>query len=300
MNDLVRKICQQQSPGGGFISTVHLPFGKEEESNCFVTALVLRELSSLKRLKNWKMPEILKDACRRASGYLIRSRYPVYPNLYSFYPHRSHPFWMTNALYADADDTCIIALELVRYGYKPADTLSFIADKYLQKYRAAGNFSGHLTECWHRDGVFLTWFTAADFPNPIDCCVNANVLALLASAGLKKQPGYIEATNMINDAVGWAGDNPLRLREITPYYPHPVEFYWAVEHAVNSGVDELLPALESLSAIPWIFDKPNDNSSTRLCASLDDNFWWSAEVVHFARELKEMLVGEQLILCHQE
>jgi hypothetical protein len=173
-------------------------------------------------------------------------------------------------------------------------------DKYLRKYRAAGDFSGHLTAPWHREGVFLTWFTTADLPNPIDCCVNANVLALLASAGLKNQPGYREAAGMINEAVGWAADDPFRLREITPYYPHPVEFYWALDHAVNSGVDELLPALNGLSAISWIFDKPAAGSSTPVCASLDDNFSWSAEVVHFARELKQMLIGEQLTLCHQE
>lgn len=300
MDNLVRKICRQQSPGGGFISTVHLPFGKEEESNCFVTALVLRELSALRRLPGWEMPEMLEDACRRAAGYLIRSRYPVYPNLYSFYPYRRHPFWMKNPLYADADDTCIIALELVRHGYKPADTLFSIADKYLQKYRATGDFSGHLTAPWHRDGAFLTWFTTADFPNPIDCCVNANVLALLASAGLKNRPGYLEACNMIDEAVVWAGKNPFRLREITPYYPHPVEFYRAVEHSVRSGVDELRPALDGLSAIPRIFDKPRADSTTPVCASLDDNFSWFAEVVHVARELKQMLLGEQLILCHQE
>lgn len=297
MDSIVHTLCQYQSPGGAFGSTVHLPFGKEPDDNCFATALVLRELAPLLGVDDRQGAEGLAGACRRAAGYLMRNRYPVYPNLYSFYPHRRHPYWMDNALYADADDTSIIALELVRLGYKPADTLDYIADTYLQKYRATGEFARHLTAPWHHEGVFLTWLTTADLVNPIDCCVNANVVALLAAAGLTKQGGYAEATGMINSAVAWAGDHPVRLREITPYYPHPLELYRAVEHAVDSGAGELAPARDTLAAIPWLFDALNSERPVPICSSVDGGTFWIADAVHTARRLKHSMIAGELGLC---
>ena len=302
MHELIQEICAQQSPGGTFLSKVHLASGDVEDLNCFVSALVLRELSRLQREVAWSAPPELQNAGRRALGFLMRSKYPVYPHLYSFYPRHKHPLWMGPALYADADDTSIIALELVRYQKRPPEILSYIAERYLMKYRAMGDLAHHLTEPWHREGVFLTWFTTADLPNPIDCCVNANVMALLAVGDLKATPGYAEAGALINEAVAWAGHDRRRLRQLTPYYPHPIELYHAVDHAVASGVHELVSARDALAGVPCIetcieepiveADGPVEPVEPhRVCSSVDGEIYWTAEVLGQVRELKRSIMG---------
>ncbi|HEX8354984.1 MAG TPA: hypothetical protein VF611_18910, partial [Pyrinomonadaceae bacterium] len=240
MDEIIANICARQSPGGAFLSTVRLPFGDVEDRNCFVTGLVLREIAAVRG-----RPAV-DEARRRAFGFLQRSKYPVYPYLFSFYPHRSHPFWMRSALYADADDTSVIVPEMVRAGLLPAESMAYVAENYLLKYRAAGDFGRHLTEPWHREGVFLTWFTSADIENPIDCCVNTNVVGLLAAAGLRGMEGYAAACAMINEAAEQAAGRPEGGRRFTPYYPHPAEWFYALERAVEAGARELLPALEAL------------------------------------------------------
>lgn len=281
MQEIVDSIKPYQRPTGEFASMVYLPFGELQDSNCFVTALVLRELSLLRKNASQKDSSSIEDMCRRACGYLIRSGYPVYQNSYSFYPHHRHPFWMRSPLYPDADDTAIIALELVRHGYKSPETIHYIAERYFDVYRAVGKFTCHMNKDWHREGVFLTWFTKADIPNPIDCCVNANVVAMLAANDLKQQDGYFQAIGMIKDAVDWASQDEIRLRDLTPYYPCPLELYYAVAHAVESGADELLTTRNALSFVLDTVDV--NNLVPQLCSSVNSHIFWKAEVIYKIR-----------------
>ena len=281
MIDLLPHIEVGQSPGGTFLSTVHLPSGEVEDTNCFITALVLRELSQLRYASSWQQTAELEDASRRALGYLMRSVYPVSPHAYSFYPHQYHPFWMDTTLFADADDTAVIALELVRYGKRDPEIFTYIAENYLRIYRASGT---HLYAPWQREGVYLTWFTTADIDNPIDCCVNTNVVAMLAVAGLQDTPGYKEACAMINDAAAWAGADHERLRQLTPYYPHPIEWYYALDHAVKSGAEALRPARDVLASASWL-DQSIDTQHP-VCSSLDGDIVWTSDVLHHVRQFK--------------
>jgi hypothetical protein len=281
VDEIVANICARQSPGGAFLSYVRLPFGDVEDRNCFVTGLVLRETGAVEGYPQ------LDEARRKAFAFLLRSKYPVYPYLFSFYPNQAHPFWMRNALYADADDTCVIVPELVRADLRPAESLTYIAENYLLKYRAVGEFTRYLTEDWHREGVFLTWFTSADVGNPIDCCVNTNVVALLAMAGLTGMDGYSAACEMINEAAEHAAANPARSRRFTPYYPHPVEWYYALERAVNVGARELVPALEQLSAVALV--RQDLLKVIPLCSDVSGNIVWKAEVLTFARQLRKQI-----------
>ena len=306
MHELVRSICEQQSHSGAFLSTVHLPsIGEIEDRNCFVTAHVLRETRQV-----CGFPE-LDEARRRALGYLMRSRYPVYPHLFSFYPHSEHPFWMGGVLYADADDTSVIALELVRHDKRPAEILAYVAENYLLPYRATDQLHHHVTQPWHREGVFLTWFTTADMPNLIDCGVNTNVVAMLGAANLKHIDGYRQACDMINDAVAWADGQRGRLRQLTPYYPHAIEFYYALEHAVASGADELQPAWDALARVPWLVQVADGNDLLPLFSHEDGDIFWTADVVRQARQLKRLFktgdtddydsqCGKQKRLCRRQ
>lgn len=281
MTEAVAALCRLQAPGGAFLSTVELPWGAMEDRNCFVTGLVLRETAGLSGF-----PE-LDEARRRACGYLLRSKYPVYPYLWSFYPQRAHPPFMRQALYADADDTCVIALELVRAGHLPAEALRFIAEEYLSRYRATGDLIHHRRDPWQPEGVFLTWFTTAPVENPIDCCVNTNVVAMLAAAGLTDQEGYSAACAMINRAAAETAAHPERGREFTPYYPSLAEWYHALVHAVESGATDLLPAMDALRAAPAV--QAELDRVRPLCSDVGGSIRWTAEALILARRLHKDL-----------
>lgn len=283
MDDRIDALCHLQAPGGAFLSTVQLAHGPMEDRNCFVTGLVLRETAGI------ESSPALDEARRRACGYLLRSKYPVYPHLWSFYPHRAHPPFMRQALYADADDTCVIALELVRAGHLPREALRYIAEEYLTFYRATGDLKHHRLAPWQPEGVFLTWFTTAAVENPIDCCVNTNVVGMLAAAGLTDHQGYSPACAMINGAAAEAAAHPERGREFTPYYPSLAEWYHALVHAVASGASALLPAREALRAAPAV--QAELDRVTPLCSDVGGSIRWTAEVLWLARRLRKDLIG---------
>jgi hypothetical protein len=282
---LVAGIMAHQSPGGAFLAQVHLPMGPVEDRNCFVNGLVLRELAAV--------PDTpaLADSRRQALAFLLRSKYPVYPYLFSFYPRRSPPFWLRTALYADADDTAVIALELVRAGHFPPEALDYLADNYFDVYCATGSFREHLVHPWHREGVFLTWFTTAEGANPIDCCVNTNVVALLAYAKRTDLPGYAPACAMINEAAALVAADPSRCHHFTPYYPHPAEWYHALAHAVAAGATELRPALAALGTLPQV--QPATGTTVPLCSDAGGSIIWTAEVLTLARQLRQHATESQ-------
>ncbi len=275
---LVAGICARQSPGGAFLATVRMPYGEVEDRNCFVSGLVLRELADA------PATPALAEARRKAYAFLLRSKYPVYPYSFAFYPAQFPPFWLRTALYPDADDTAVIALELVRAGYWPAEALPYIAENYLLRYRATGPLRHHLAHSWQPEGVFLTWFTTANVANPIDCCANTNVVALLAWAGLKETAGYGEACTMINQAAALVAAAPHRASHFTPYYPHPAEWHHALAHAVAAGAHELRPALAALRALPPVVAAP---LLTPLCSDVAGEIIWTAEVLTLARQLRQ-------------
>jgi len=273
MADLAAAICALQSPGGCFLSSVRLPWGAVEDRNCFVTGLVLRELAGASDPR-------LDEARRRASAFLLRGRHPGHPCLFSFYPHRAHPFWMRRALYPDADDTAVVVRELVRAGHCPPRALDQAAERFA-RHRATGVRARRPDRRWRRPGVFLTWLTTADVPNPVDCCVNTNVLALLAAAGRTGADGYAAACAMVCDAAELAAARPGWSREFTPYYPDPREWCHALEHAVAAGAREVAPALEALRS-RRAADPPGP---ALLCCDEPGAIVWTAEVLALARRL---------------
>ncbi|HEY1177437.1 MAG TPA: hypothetical protein VGF17_14870 [Phytomonospora sp.] len=284
VEELAGRLAGQQSPGGAFLSRVELPWGDSGDRNCFVTALVVRELHGVTGL------EEVDEARRRALGFLTRGRYPVYRDLFAFYPHGGHPFWMRSALYPDADDTSVINLELMRAGLLDAEAAAAVAERYLTRHRAVGEAAVHLTRPWHREGVFLTWLTGAPVPNPIDCCVNTNVIALLAAAGMRGAPGYAEACDMVVTAALDTAARGVHDRRRTPFYPGPGEWSRALRHAVAMGADELAPAAQALSGVP---DPDEGADAPAVCCDVTGRIVWRSTAVALARRLRAATEHEE-------
>ncbi|MEV0643635.1 hypothetical protein AB0I28_00080 [Phytomonospora sp. NPDC050363] len=281
--ELAARLADAQSPGGTFLSRVELPWGESEDRNCFVTALVVRELHGI-------AGDGVAEARRRALAYLLRSRYPVYRDLFSFYPHRGHPFWMRSALYPDADDTAVINLELVRAGLMSTDALAEVAERHLLPNRAVGEGARHLDRPWHREGVFLTWLTGAPVANPVDCCVNTNVVALLAAAGMRTAPGYAEACEMVDAAARDVSRAGVHDRRRTPFYPAPGEWLRALRHAVEMGATELEPAARALATVP---DPEAGAEAPAICCDVEGTVVWRSTAVAVARRLRAAAIEKE-------
>lgn len=90
---------------------------------------------------------------------------------------------------------------------------------------------------WIQPGAFLTWLCDHPHrPNVVDCCVNANAIALMAYANATHLPGYQAACQLIEQGLSWVGSSASRLKYLTPFYPNPKEFYFALVHATECGV----------------------------------------------------------------
>jgi len=277
MNEaLIGAICGQQSHGGAFVSTVTLPTGHYPDYNCFVTGLVLRELANMERERRAPLPAALREARRRALGFLTRSTYPVYRYGFGFYPHRAQPFWMPVALRAHADDTAVAALELVRGGVWPTHALTIIAENYLHPHRAEAR---HLTESFHRRGAFLTWFGGSKKQNDIDLCVNANVVSLLAYSGQRHRPGYQDAVAMIVTGIRAATLDRGLIPRLSPYYPTPRELLAALRHACFCGATELEQATEDFARIA-------DAGSEVVFSNIAGDITWKAPVLQLLRRVR--------------
>ncbi|HEX6086227.1 MAG TPA: hypothetical protein VF266_16980 [Thermoanaerobaculia bacterium] len=269
---MIAALEEEQTAIGAIRSYVHLPAGEVPDENGFVTGLAMREL--------WmrgagEEAAALRD---RAGRFLLRCESPRFPGLFSFWPEYGYPSWIGDVrLYEDADDSAICALELVRCGIRTEDALVQTARRLAFRHRVHDPVM--LTAPWHRLGVFPTWLWPGA-RNTIDCCVNANVVALLAAAHMRDAPGYAEACAMIEEATEWAGAAPERLRAIVPYYPHPSELARALEHALRCGAAELEPAARRLQSIAWLHECADD---TPVCSSADGRIVWTAPALQRAR-----------------
>ncbi|WP_300530442.1 hypothetical protein [Maricaulis sp.] len=287
MHDLIEQLPPYQSPGGMFLSEVYLPTTAGEDANLFITALVVRELTAALAAGEFAGAHELYELRRKALGALLRGEYPVYQHAYAFYPHAAHPFWIGGVLPADADDTCVINLELVRAGKAPSHRLDEVIERYLLVYRAHEAFEQHLTAPWHVPGAFLTWFSSRDEENPLDCCVNANALALMAVAGRTDSPGYRPAVALIEAGLDWAGDHPGRLRSLTPFYPDAAELLAAISHAVASGAEALRDA-EACLARRLSGCSDTDPAGRALFSSSTGDVIWKAPVLALARRVRAL------------
>lgn len=232
---VANEICSAQLNSGAFPSTVHSGDYVGEDANGFITALVLRELNNISAVIPTSVTERALDFLESCASESQRGAFNFYP------PKSSRPKWLSS-LPDDADDTAVIALELLRHNRLSRrdlikDTCVVLNKFRLQRLEAPA-------PSWLRTGVFLTWFGDGSRPNVVDCCVNANITAVLAYAGLKKWRGYAEACAMIEAGLCWTESSPKKAQTLTPFYPNTGELKRAIEHAVKCGTSELENSLQ--------------------------------------------------------
>jgi len=276
--DLERVIASQRD-SGAFPSVVRFADQQWDDENGFVTALVLHELT------RFDDKALVRQAIERGLDFLQRCEVLDQPSHFCFYPPDAHPAWMTTRLRPDADDTSLFAVLLTRYGRRPTAFLTEVACNVLAPHRLL--YLSERSKPWHQCHVYFTWLDERMWPNDIDCCVNVNVLTLLHRSTCPSPDGRTDIVTMINRGLQWAGDSIERASLLSPWYPHPMELFFAIERAVQGGVFELQPALAVLRDRPWVkgFDRASAGE-TPVCGSADRRFVWTSEMLWLARQLR--------------
>lgn len=273
----LEQVVASQLPSGAFPSTVHFADRHVADENGFVTALVLNELS------RFDEDALVRQAIERGLEFLVRCEVPGRDGHFCFYPIDAHPVWMTTRLRPDADDTALFAVLLARYGRRPQSFLAEVVNTVLSPFQML--YLSERSKPWYRCPVYFTWLDERLWPNDIDCCVNVNVLTLIHRSGTVAA-GRPEIVAMIHRALDWAGESIERATILSPWYPHPIELYYAVNRAVRSGVEELQSAAAVLRDLAWVKGYRRAGiTETPICGSADRRFVWTSEVLQLARQL---------------
>lgn len=267
-----------QLSNGAFPSTVCFGERTVADANGFVTALVLRELNRISK-------NVPREIVVRALDFLESCASVSVAGAFNFYPQNSQPQWI-NRLPDDADDTAVIALELLRGKRLNRTNLIKKTCVALDKFRLQR--VGSLAPPWLQRGVFLTWLSAENRLNTVDCAVNANIAALLATLNLKHWRGYSETCAMIEAGIRWAGNSPPKARALTPFYPHPAELKRSVQHAVDCGAAELQMSLQLLEQPGWTQSQTIIEEQT-VFSSAYGLIVWRSPVLQKLRLLKDNL-----------
>jgi hypothetical protein len=122
----------------------------------------------------------------------------------------------------------------------------------------------------------MTWLDR-DWPyNIADCTVNANVVRLICTVGLRGIPGYEDACRTIAAGVASAAGDPTLLRLLSPYYATPLDLRDAVSRAVNAGATELQSSLDQLSEQLPLTRSPGDLA---VCTSAYGRIRWTCDLL---------------------
>lgn len=265
-------VLAAQRANGAFASRVHLHDGPREDHNGFVTALVLDCLGHA--------PDTgaIRSARHRAVGFLQSCADPTAPGRFGFYPAGGQPDWMTSALPPDSDDTALVNLALLREGHCNQCDIDAAIATVLLPFQLT--YLTERSEPWHRIGAFETWLDETAFRNPVDCTVNVNVLCLLHhSAGDWPQAAAI--TEMLYAAVDWAGALRARAARLSPWYPAPIEFVYAIDRAAASGVPQMAALAACLHCLDWV--REDIGWDLPICGSSDRRIVWTCSALARAR-----------------
>ncbi len=235
--DLVEELTHGQLECGAFPSIMVEDGRPQPDVNGFVTAHVLRALGESTRDPR------LQATVDRALDFLEGCEDPARRWAYRFWPDRWRPEQLP-VYPADADDSSVIPAELARHGRRDRQSLMRTVLHVLIRHRVPAGVRPPAS--WVRPGAFWTWLDADFGYNVVDCTVNANVVGLMAGAGLAHAPGYEDACSTIEDGVRMAAGDPVRTRLLSPYYTHPHDLHEAVRHAVSCGAGRLRPSLDLL------------------------------------------------------
>jgi hypothetical protein len=273
MTATIDELGANQLASGAFASTMHDDLGAHSDENGFVTAQVLRALG------RQSLDPGLGGIVARALDFLETCERTTRPGAFCFWPEGKRPAWVP-AYPEDADDTATTSMELARHGRRDRAALRRTVCQILIHHRVAHD--GHPPAMWVRPGAFWTWLQHDRSYNVVDCVVNANVVALMATAGLTEAPGYAEACDMIENAVRLANGNPALTRLLAPYYTHPGDLYDAVRYAVAAGVAKLVPTLRLLER--W--GSSNSGEDRPVFSSAYGRVTWTSPLLQRLRALE--------------
>jgi len=275
-------VLRAQEPGGAFLSWVDGEGQPVADANCFVTALVVLELD---RIDPGRTNPRLVAAVDRALGFLERCEEPGRPGAFRFHPAApGSPRLAIPRLCPDADDTAVALLALVRRGRRDRSDAARALVDVIEPHRL--RVRRGTEPQWVRAGAFQTWLTDGRQPGPIDCCVNANVAALYAEAGLAGSPGCAAACATVAAGVRATGGSAVHQRRLAPYYAHPAELLHAVRRAVTAGAAALAATLEQLVVQPWAAgDRPAAEPWRPVCCNAHGRPLWRAPALQLARGL---------------
>jgi len=269
---LVLQLESSQLPSGCFPSHVTRVNGKSLDYNGFTAAIVLRTLRRQSRLP------LLRSLTTRALDYLESCRSPHIASAFAFWPEGARPPWAASVP-ADLDDTTLMTTELLRAErIEPRQAIA-VACRVLLAHRVCSTDS---LPSWIQSGAFLTWIAPRRAINVVDCCVNANVLGLLALLDARHLPGYEAAISTIRDGLTWAGSSMVRLRTLSPFYPSPHDLCEALAHAVECGVRELRDCHAELQSCVGARDPSTDAG---CCSSAYGDVVWYCRGIPIARAL---------------
>jgi hypothetical protein len=279
--DALVQLQALQHPEGGFASVVTSRMGRLLDYNGFVTAMVLRRLRHLPESSTWA------DIRRRALDWLWSCRSEDVPGAFAFWPDRARPSW-ARTVPPDVDDTSIILAELLRHGrLDRVEALRGLC-KAIVPHRVDETAAAVLP-FWVIPGTFYTWIAACTSGSPprvrptnvVDCCVNVNVVALMALLEARHLPGYRSAVQMVLNGLDWAGDDEMRLASLTPFYPSVTSLVDAIEHALECGAEELREGLARVTSLPPDLLK----ASPGACRSAYGKTVWQAPAIDLACDI---------------
>jgi hypothetical protein len=281
--DQLSQLASFQRPDGAFPSYVELRKGEfTPDINCFTTACIVR------MLRHTPLDGSTSRVVDHSLDWLQQQQSRKPPHAFAFWPQQARPVWARNVP-DDLDDTAIIAGELLRHGRLETAAAWQIFRDVMLPNRVQSAILPQLPP-WIVAGSFFTWVVPSSFtqrmpvPNIVDCCVNANIAAFLAMIGGDVSPGFAEALATVNAGLAWAGGDVHRLSALTPFYPSPLNFLEAVEHAVDSGVTGLQPARQQLRHLL----KRQDLMKPGICrAAYSSSVVWHSPALEAARQLSQ-------------
>lgn len=275
-----------QLPNGGFPSTITSREGEQVDCNGFITALVLRVT------RHVPDDPVIARVRQRALHHVTSCASSSVADAFGFWPDAARPAW-ARAVPADVDDTAMMLTELLRHDWIDRRGVLGRLCRAVLPYRVRER-DAVLLPPWVGSGAFYTWIADVDGPNIVDCCVNANVAALMARLDAPHLPGYAAAIQTIVNGIRWAGGDRRRLLSLTPFYPSPACLMEAVEHAIESGVRDLREVQRELCALD--IDPQADESG--CCRSAYGSTVWHCAALDAARALADTAVPSGVSTSH--
>lgn len=265
------ELLRTQRPSGAFPSTVTLRNGPRPDENAFVTALVTLELLELRAAPR------VRAACDRALDFLLSCEVAGRPGAFCFYPRSADLAWLGERLPPDVDDTALTTLALYRGGLRRLPFVRHVLATVLSSQRLRQVSSR--APSWLRPGVYSTWLSCRRRVNPVDLCVNLNVVTLIVDAGLQAAHPYAPIVAMVEEGIALAEADTSVWPQILPYYPHPGELVLALRRAVAAGAKELETTLKRAERAPW----GQTTEGAPLCSSQGGLARWTSTSLALAR-----------------